>query len=311
MLFTSPASARNTANASSNAAESKALPKQASTGTQLATSELVKIELESQQLNQRLLEVTRDSDAARRLEPVRPQLPPLLTQAQGICGQPDAAKRQFYEQVTRIVNQIGDVVSAYRPGPWQAMPSAEDICASPDFPLVLLQEVNGHLATMAEAAGERVSLERRLAELSDRRQAVIAEMSNDLAGTSVADDIPWLMLIIFGVGAVTLAGVKLFSEEVQQELIASGQIVQFVTILILLGVILALGLAQRLQAETLGTLLGGLAGYVLSQGVGRQAQQKVLNEMKVAAASAAVPPPAPAGPAPGAPETTDRAASTK
>lgn len=266
-----------------------------STGTQLATGELLRIEQQLQELTQQLAELNRDAEAARRLESVRPQLPPLLTQAQLICRQPEAARAQFYEQVTRLVNQVGEFV-AHRPGPWQAMPPAQDFCASPDFPLILLQEVNGHLAALADAAEQRGGVERRLVELRERRQDVLREMTDNLAGASIANNIPWLMLIIFGVGAATLAGVKLFAPGIQQELIASGQIVQFVTILILLGVILSLGLAQRLQAETLGTLLGGLAGYVLSQGVGRQAQQQVLNEIKSAAATAPPPPsPTPVG----------------
>ncbi len=38
---------------------------------------------------------------------------------------------------------------------------------------------------------------------------------------------------------------------------------------------MALGLASILKENTLGTLLGGIAGYVLSQGVGRAAAQAV------------------------------------
>ena len=45
--------------------------------------------------------------------------------------------------------------------------------------------------------------------------------------------------------------------------------------MILLSVIMALGLANILKENTLGTLLGGIAGYVLSQGVGRAAAQAV------------------------------------
>lgn len=285
--------AQNSAAANSNEIKHEKSARSDSTRTQLATSELVRIEQEAQRLNQSLSELTRDAESSRRLEQIRSQLPALLTRAQGICEQPAEVRQQFYDQVTRLVNQVGDVVTSYRPGPWQAMPSAQGFCATSDFPLGLLQEVNGHLAAMADAAAERTAVERRLADLNERREEVLRAMTSDLAGASIANNIPWLMLIIFGVGAGTLAGVKLFDSRIQQELVASGQIVQFVTILILLGVILALGLAQRLQAETLGTLLGGLAGYVLSQGVGRQAQQRVLNEIRSAAASPPPPPPPP------------------
>jgi membrane protein YqaA with SNARE-associated domain len=43
----------------------------------------------------------------------------------------------------------------------------------------------------------------------------------------------------------------------------------------LLSVVLALGLAEILKENTLGTLLGGIGGYVLAQGVGRAAAREV------------------------------------
>ncbi|PSJ40477.1 hypothetical protein C7I55_09065 [Sphingomonas deserti] len=132
-------------------------------------------------------------------------------------------------------------------------------------------------------AGRKTGLERELKDLQERRQNVLAEMSEGTAAARVAKNIPVLMLIIFGVGAIVLGGLKMFSDEIQLELVSSGQIVQFVTILILLGIILALGLADRLNEEALGTLLGGLAGYVLSQGVGRQVQSGVIAAVKSAA----------------------------
>lgn len=50
------------------------------------------------------------------------------------------------------------------------------------------------------------------------------------------------------------------------------------TVMILLSVIMALGLAGILKENTLGTLLGGIAGYVLAQGVGRAAAREVSRE---------------------------------
>ena len=62
--------------------------------------------------------------------------------------------------------------------------------------------------------------------------------------------------------------------------------------MILLSVIMALGLASILKENTLGTLLGGIAGYVLSQGVGRAAAQAVKEGiLKGAQAATAAPPP--------------------
>lgn len=42
---------------------------------------------------------------------------------------------------------------------------------------------------------------------------------------------------------------------------------------------MALGLAGLLTENTLGTLLGGIGGYVLSQGIGRSAARAAMKQM--------------------------------
>ncbi len=88
-----------------------------------------------------------------------------------------------------------------------------------------------------------------------------------------------LMILVIGVlsiGAIAL--VRWFPIEVMSEWVESGQVIQFVTVMILLSVIMALGLAGLLSENTLGTLLGGIGGYVLSQGVGRSAARRAIRE---------------------------------
>ncbi|HEY5721480.1 MAG TPA: hypothetical protein VIT45_04075 [Allosphingosinicella sp.] len=295
-----------TATSDSNGQSASQRGRTASTGTQLATSELVRIEQQVQMLNQRLADLAVDAQGSERAQEIVEKLRPLRTRATTNCANPDeAAKAAFFEDLTALVQEAGTVASQ-RPGPWNAWPPEQGLCNPAYFPAQVIDEMLAQLSAMSGAEAEHKTLEGQLKELNERREEVLREMSEDLAGTSVADNIPWLMLIIFGVGAATLAGVKLFDADIQKELVTSGQIVQFVTILILLGVILALGLAQRLQAETLGTLLGGLAGYVLSQGVGRQAQQQVLNEIKSAAGNPPSPPPPGPPPPPVAPEPPEK-----
>jgi hypothetical protein len=83
----------------------------------------------------------------------------------------------------------------------------------------------------------------------------------------------WAMILVIGIIAIAiLVLVRWFPEKTQLELVQSGQVIQFITVLLLLTVIMALGLSQIIKETTLGTLLGGLGGYVLSQGVGRAAE---------------------------------------
>lgn len=91
----------------------------------------------------------------------------------------------------------------------------------------------------------------------------------------------YLMILIIGLLSIATIGIiRLFPEKVMREWVESGQVIQFVTVMILLSVIMALGLAGLLSENTLGTLLGGIGGYVLSQGVGRAAARAALSARK-------------------------------
>jgi len=91
----------------------------------------------------------------------------------------------------------------------------------------------------------------------------------------------YLMILVIGLLSIATIGVvRLFPDTVMREWVESGQVIQFVTVMILLSVIMALGLAGLLSENTLGTLLGGIGGYVLSQGVGRAAARAALKDIK-------------------------------
>jgi len=77
------------------------------------------------------------------------------------------------------------------------------------------------------------------------------------------------ILALFGVAAIFL--VRFFPEAVQVEWVVSGQVIQLLTVVTLLLIILCLALTSIIKEETIGTLLGGIGGYVLSQGIGRAA----------------------------------------
>lgn len=248
--------------------------------TDIAAGELTRIEQEIVSLTRQRDSIIMEEQASRSFEPVRPVVQQLKSAAASYCNAAPAARADFERQLRALSQRLSrissDVPRAY---PWEF--SEFDAASScPNGPAAFLDEIEAALS--ASPAGNRAQIDDRLRHLRERRAEVIREMSEGVAGARIAKNIPWLMLIIFGLGAAILAGLKLFAPEIQHELVGSGQIVQFVTILILLGVILALGLAERLEGETLGTLLGGLAGYVLSQGIGRQTQQRFLSAIRSA-----------------------------
>jgi hypothetical protein len=145
--------------------------------------------------------------------------------------------------------------------------------------------------------------------LKKRRSSVQDKLNSSQPALQIGSNL-WLLLLILATACVcTILGIKLFDEDLQMEWVASGQVIQFVTVMILLSVILALGLSSILKENTLGTLLGGIAGYVLAQGVGRSAARNVASAFAAGSggpgglAPGGPPPggPAPGGPAPGGP----------
>lgn len=90
-------------------------------------------------------------------------------------------------------------------------------------------------------------------------------------------------LMMLCIGSMSIAFIwliRFFPNPVVMEWVASGQVIQFITVMILLSVILVLGLASLLSENTLGTLLGGIGGYVLSQGIGRSVARRTQQEQQ-------------------------------
>ena len=125
---------------------------------------------------------------------------------------------------------------------------------------------------VAEAKSTATSL---LEILQKRKDAIEKKLVSSNTQASLTSNL-WILIVVIGLFSIgTIAAVKLFSADIQIEWVASGQVIQFVTVMILLSVVMALGLAGILKENTLGTLLGGIAGYVLAQGVGRAAAREV------------------------------------
>ncbi|WP_193550903.1 hypothetical protein [Bradyrhizobium amphicarpaeae] len=187
------------------------------------------------------------------------------------------------------------------PNPATSCAEAKTKFGSSDYLEAQAQVLSGTQKALADFVAAQTNLanaETRYLEALKKRRASVQDKLNASQPAAQIGSNLWLLLLILAIACVaTILGIKLFEPELQMEWVASGQVIQFVTVMILLSVILALGLSGKLLENTLGTLLGGIAGYVLAQGVGRSAARNVAN----AAAAASVPaPPAPPSPAPAA-----------
>lgn len=143
-----------------------------------------------------------------------------------------------------------------------------------------------------------IVLDEYLSALKERRGKLFEKLNASQTATQIGDRLPLLIFIVALACVGTILGIKLFNDELQMEWVASGQVIQFVTVMILLSVILALGLSRILLENTLGTLLGGIAGYVLAQGVGKQAAR---DASRAATPANIITPPVPAPAPPPAP----------
>lgn len=114
---------------------------------------------------------------------------------------------------------------------------------------------------------------------------------------SAFQTLPWIVIEFFGFAVIVMLMVGMFPERVQREWLGSGQAIQLMTVSILVISILGLGLAGILRDNSLGALLGGVAGYVLSQGVGVAAESR---RRQQEGGEPSAPPSPPAAPTPAA-----------
>lgn len=114
--------------------------------------------------------------------------------------------------------------------------------------------------------------------LQERRLAIQAAISAKGAQQQLSGGL-WKVIAVISLFSIsTILAVKLFDLRLQLEWVATGQVIQFVTVMILLSVLMALGLSGVLEQNVLGTLLGSVAGHVLAQGVGRAAAARAVGK---------------------------------
>ncbi|PTX56712.1 hypothetical protein C8N43_1374 [Litoreibacter ponti] len=124
------------------------------------------------------------------------------------------------------------------------------------------------------------ALEEALPPLREKIEASKEALTKARTRQDLSSNLYLLILVIGAFGVLSIMVIRLFPTVVALEWVSSGQVIQFVTVTILLSVIMSLGLSGILEQNTLGTLLGGIGGYVLSQGVGRAAAHRAQQEAR-------------------------------
>ncbi|HKO95114.1 MAG TPA: hypothetical protein VJU61_28360, partial [Polyangiaceae bacterium] len=98
--------------------------------------------------------------------------------------------------------------------------------------------------------------------------------ASEAGSSNVIEKLP-VLIVFLGIFSLSImVMVRRFIPDIQREWVQSGQVIQFMTVTVIVIAVLSLGLAEKLSKENLGTLLGTIGGYVLAQGIGRSASRK-------------------------------------
>jgi len=122
-------------------------------------------------------------------------------------------------------------------------------------------------------AAEEDSLAKAYADHLNKLSEALAGQTKNQAKVvnNLVEKLPLILGILCALFAVIILLVRFFPVSIQIEWVNSGQVIQLLTVVTLLLIILCLAVTDILKENIIGTLLGGIGGYVLSQGIGRAA----------------------------------------
>lgn len=184
----------------------------------------------------------------------------------------------------RIINAISDGMKKTRLMSDMVNKPDNEICNRKDTIVKSSVDYKNYFSLYGTALKDEISKENTIYNNLDKLINIWSEKRNELeqkiSELSKPAQSEMIKLLPYIIGTYLFFGLALFyitsrfKEESQLELITSGQLIQFATVMVLLIVIYTLGMSSVLTENTLGTLLGGIGGYVLAQGVGRTARLK-------------------------------------
>lgn len=144
-----------------------------------------------------------------------------------------------------------------------------------------IENLRAEITKRLEQDKEIADLLSKTVELVQKRRSTLQKGFADRSTQQQLSENLWKVISVIGVLALlAIFMIKQFPESLQLEWVSSGQVIQFVTVMLLLSVVMALGLGGILKEQTLGTLLGSIAGYVLAQGVGREAARQATRRLE-------------------------------
>jgi hypothetical protein len=89
--------------------------------------------------------------------------------------------------------------------------------------------------------------------------------SNNISDSLITWALPAFGLLVI----ILLLAPKVYNTDVQSDIFQRGLLLELLTVFLLVASILILGLAERIEQNSLGTLIGGISGFVLGRSFSR------------------------------------------
>lgn len=235
------------------------------------------------------------ADTGQRYQEQRKVLEGALLSLSGAAGKclptgPTPAQKKLLEDARQALLALDRVVKG-DPRQYQSRFDARLLCDPKEGPAALSDEQNkallegitGMRERWVQLTQQQVQAAEKLALAREQRHKRLSEVSARLqreksSTANIVTDLKWLVIILCFLSVSVLLVVRSYSPDLQTEWVSSGQVIQYMTVLVILIAVLALGLSGVLKENTLGTLLGGIGGYVLSQGVGRAVARNAVRQ---------------------------------
>lgn len=121
--------------------------------------------------------------------------------------------------------------------------------------------------TRAAIQKELKELENELQVLRQKQSALVEEIGRERQKQFKIDQriVTWTLPVFGLVLVAILLGPASLAEDAQKLIFASSITLEMATVFLLTSTILILGVAEKISSEVLGTLIGGISGYVLGR----------------------------------------------
>ena len=125
-------------------------------------------------------------------------------------------------------------------------------------------------------AEEKSRLENELANIDREIETVGKQLDESVQAQSAIDkNLTYAIWMMMGVLVVLFLSLRIFPSEIAKDLISKRSLVEVISMAFMLLTIIILGTGGRIGSETLGTLLGMIAGYIFGRRIVPQTAEVV------------------------------------